>query len=85
MGLKQESSIILDDILKPMNNIIGKTAKVFKNDLMDDRCNISEELRWKIGDEFKICKVECLPWGTFIYNDKGQNLNSKRAKIKKEI
>ena len=48
---------------------------------MDDACNIADELRWHIGDEFKVCKIEILPWGCFLYNKEGQNLNVKRAEL----
>ena len=68
-------------LLAVVNTIVGKKVRVIKEDRMDDACNIADELRWCIGDEFKVCKIECVPWGIFLYNDKGQNLNYKRAEL----
>ena len=68
-------------LLAVVNTIVGKKVRVIKEDRMDDACNIADELRWHIGDEFKVCKIECVPWGIFLYNDKGQNLNYKRAEL----
>jgi len=68
-------------VLAVVYSIMGKTVRVVKNDKLDDACNIEDKLRWNIGDEFKVCKIECLPWGIFLHNNKGQNLNYKRAKL----
>ena len=68
-------------VLAVVYSIMGKTVRVVKNDKLDDTCNIDDKLRWHIGDEFKVCKIECLPWGIFLHNNKGQNLNYKRAEL----
>lgn len=60
---------------------IGEKVRCIKNDRMDDHVGIPEDKRWHIGDEFIVVKIEELPYGTFLYNNKGQNLNLKRAAV----
>ena len=64
-------------------DIVGKKVRVVKSDRLDDNSNIDEKLRWHIGDEFKVAKIECLPYGVFLYRNKEHNLNYKRAKLVK--
>ena len=40
-------------LLAVVNTIVGKKVRVIKEDRMDDACNIADELRWHIGDEFR--------------------------------
>lgn len=60
---------------------VGDKVRCIKNDPMDDHCGIAEHLRWHIGDEFYVWKVETLPWGTFLHDGQGHNLNIKRAEL----
>tara|TARA_R110000803_G_scaffold210521_1_gene282536 strand:- start:953 stop:1216 length:264 start_codon:yes stop_codon:yes gene_type:complete len=79
---KQENkSNELYTLLAVVRTIVGKKVRVIKEDRMDDACNIADILRWKIGDEFKVVKIECSPWGIFLYNGNGNNLNYKRAEL----
>lgn len=78
---KQTSNELYKFLAVVYKTIVGKNVRVIKEDGMDDACNIEDKLRWKIGEEFKVCKIECVPWGIFLYNDKGQNLNYKRAEL----
>lgn len=79
-NLKNESNVLYT-LLAAVNSVVGKTVRVIKEDKLDDACNIADELRWHIGDKFQVCKVEILPWGCFLYNKEGQNLNVKRAEL----
>lgn len=60
---------------------VGCEVMCIKEDKMDDICNIKKELRWQIGDRFIVAKIEKTPWGTFLYDDNGHNLDIRRALI----
>lgn len=79
-NLKNESNVLYT-LLAAVNSVVGKNVRVIKDDKMDDAFGIADNLRWHIGDEFKVCKVEILPWGCFLHNNEGQNLNIKRAEL----
>jgi hypothetical protein len=64
-----------------VNDVVGKTVRVIKEDRLDDSCAIEDHLRWHIGDEFLVVKIEIMPWGCFLYNKEGNNLNLKRAEL----
>ncbi len=81
VGLPKKKETDVYTLLSVANTIVGKNVRVIKEDEMDDACNIEDKSRWKVGEEFKVCKIECVPWGIFLYNDKGQNLNYKRAEL----
>lgn len=59
----------------------GQKVRCVKNDRMDDECNIAEKSRWHIGDEFIVKNIEVLPWGTFLFDGEGHDLNANRAEI----
>lgn len=59
----------------------GQRVRCIKKDPMDDRCNISEHLRWHIGDEFMIDSVDKFPWGVFLNDGEGHNLDARRALV----
>jgi len=59
----------------------GQKVRCIKDDKMDDACNISEENRWHVGDEFIVKNIEVLPWGTFLFDEEGHDLNANRAEI----
>ena len=61
----------------------GQRVRCVKDDPADDYYGIADELRWHIGDEFIIESIKVEPYGTFLYNSEGQNLNIKRAKLVK--
>ena len=79
--LQTQKSNELYTLLAVVRTIVGKNVRVIKKDRLDDACNIADKLRWKIGDEFKVVKIECLPWGIFLYDDNGNNLNYRRAEL----
>jgi len=79
-NLKNESNVLYT-LLAAVNSVVGKKVRVIKDDKMDDAFNIADNLRWHIGDEFEVCKIELLPWGCFLHNKEGQNLNVKRAEL----
>ena len=66
-------------VLAEVNFKAGQKVRCVKNDPMDDRCGIADHLRWHIGDEFIIESVDVYPWGTFLNDGKGHNLNARRA------
>lgn len=76
-----QTSNVLYTLLAAVDSVVGMTVRVIKEDKMDDVCGIADGLRWHIGDEFKVCKIEILPWGCFLYNNLGQNLSIKRAEL----
>lgn len=59
----------------------GKKVRCVKDDKMDEAFNIPEENRWHIGDEFIIKDIEVFPWGTFLFDEEGHNLDVNRAEI----
>ena len=77
-NLKNESNVLYT-LLAAVDSVVGKKVRVVKEDKLDDAFNIADNLRWHIGDEFIVCKIEILPWGCFLHNKEGQNLNVKRA------
>jgi len=79
-NLKNESNVLYT-LLAAVNSVVGKKVRVVKEDKLDDACNIADNLRWHIGDEFIVYKIEILPWGCFLHNKEGQNLNVKRAEL----
>ena len=69
------------EMLASVDTIIGQKARVIKKDKRDDYYGIAEHLRWHIGDEFIIRKIEILPYGCFLYDNEGQNVSIKRVTI----
>lgn len=70
-----------DTLLAVVNDVVGKTVRVIKEDRLDDACGIKDHLRWHVGDEFIVRKIEIVPWGVFLYNGDGNNLSLKRAEL----
>jgi hypothetical protein len=66
---------------KMINFSTGQKVRCIKDDPKDDRYGIPNNIRWHIGDEFIIDRVEVLPYGTFLCDNIGNNLNAKRAII----
>jgi hypothetical protein len=60
---------------------IGIKVKCVKNDGADDHYGFAEELRWHIGDELIVTDIHIAPYGTFLCNYKGQNINIKRCEF----
>ena len=60
---------------------VGCKVRCFIEDKADSFYGIAEELRWRVGDEFIVTDIHIAPYGTFLYNYKGQNLNIKRAEF----
>lgn len=61
--------------------IVGQKVKCVKNDPMDDMYDVHDDLRWHIGDEFIVDSIDVFPYGTFLNDGKGHNLNVKRAVV----
>jgi len=61
----------------------GQRVRCIKDDPCDEYYGIEDELRWHIGDEFIIESIGVEPYGTFLYDSEGHNLDIKRAKIVK--
>jgi len=59
----------------------GQKVRCVKKSGLDNEARIAEHLRWHIGDEFIIEKVEVKPWGTFLYDGNGHNLSAWRAEV----
>jgi hypothetical protein len=60
---------------------IGIKVKCVKNDGADDYYGFAKELRWHIGDELIVTDILIAPYGTFLCNYKGQNINIKRCEF----
>lgn len=71
----------IQSLLSEVHDIVGKKVRVIKDDKMDDHAGVADHLRWHIGDEFKVTQIKIKPWGCFLYNNKGNNLNYKRAEL----
>lgn len=61
--------------------IIGRTVKVIKDDYLDVKCDIADELRWHIGDDFIVRKIVIEPWGCFLRDKDAHSLNIERAEL----
>lgn len=59
----------------------GQRVRCTKNDPMDAHVGIADENRWHIGDEFVVESVEEYPWGVFLNDGEGHNLNARRAEV----
>ena len=59
----------------------GDRVRCVKDDPMDEHCGVDYKNRWHIGEEFIVKEVEVKPWGTFLHDGKGHNLDIKRAKL----
>ena len=57
----------------------GQRVRCIKADPMDDHVGIDDKNRWHIGDEFIIESVDEYPWGVFLNDGEGHNLNARRA------
>lgn len=72
-----------EDKAKPMlaevKFSVGQVVTCFKKDRMDDICQIPDDKRWNIGDSFTIKSIDTYPWGTFLNDGLGHNLNAVRA------
>lgn len=70
-----------------MQNKIGIGSKVrcIKNDKLDDFCHINEKLRWQIGDEMIVHDIEEHPWGTFLFDSEGHDINMRRVELIKPL
>jgi len=73
---------------EPINEIkllkekwVNKRVACVKEDPMDDHCGIPEENKWQIGEEFVVDSLEIEPYGIFLHDGKGHNLNIRRAII----
>lgn len=79
---KNEESGLFDSLNKLYNNPIkvGDTVECVKNCGLDDAGGFAQELRWHIGDRIVVDKIESFPWGTFLNDDKGHNIDIKRVK-----
>jgi len=60
---------------------IGIKAKCIKDDGANAYYGILDELRWRIGDELIVTDIYITPYGTFLHNHKGQNINTKRCEL----
>jgi hypothetical protein len=64
---------------------VGNKVRCISGDIRDDMCNIPDDSRWVIGEEFIVTRISKRPWGTFLYNGVGnQNLDIKRAELVEE-
>ena len=59
----------------------GQLVRCIKADPMDEHVGIEDKNRWHIGDEFIIESVEEYPWGVFLNDGEGHNLNARRAVV----
>lgn len=80
-NLKNDTHTDANNVLAAVNFTAGQKVRCIKNDPMDDRCGIADHLRWHIGDEFIVESVDVYPWGTFLNDGKGHNLNARRAEV----
>lgn len=60
---------------------IGIKVKCVKDDGADGYYGIADELRWHIGDELIVTDIHIAPYGTFLHNHLGQNINMKRCEF----
>ncbi len=68
-------------IVNPTFNLIGKTVRCIKADVLDDYAGIPEDKRWHIGDEFKIAQIIIKPYGVLIYKNAEQNIKASRVVV----
>ena len=76
---KHDTPIDAINVLAVVNFMAGQKVRCVKADPMDDHCGIADHLRWHVGDEFIVESVDVLPFGTFLNDGNGHNLNASRA------
>ena len=74
-----EPAISSNGVLGEVKFRAGQRVRCIKADLMDEHVGIEDKNRWHIGDEFIIESVEEYPWGVFLNDGEGHNLNARRA------
>ena len=61
----------------------GQTVKCIKDDPRDNFYGIEDDKRWHIGDKFIINTIDIYPYGIYLNDGNGHNLDAERAEIVK--
>lgn len=59
----------------------GQKVKCIKEDPLDEAFHVSGPLRWNIGDELIVDSISFRPWGIFINDAEGHNIEISRVAI----
>lgn len=78
---KHDTPTDANNVLAAVNFTAGQKVRCIKADPMDDHCGVADNLRWHVGDEFIVKSVDIFPWGTFLNDGNGHNLNARRAEV----
>ena len=61
---------------------VGDIVECIADDPVDKHYGFAKKNCWQIGESFKVKKIETFPYGTFLHDGKGHNMDINRAKIK---
>jgi len=81
VNLKNETPTFGNTVLGEVKFCTGQRVRCIKADPMDEHVGIEDKNRWHIGDEFIIESVDEYPWGVFLNDGKGHDLNARRAVV----
>jgi len=68
-------------VLAAVDVTVGDTVRCYKDDPADGDYGIALDKRWHVGETFIVTKVKETPWGIFLHDDSGHNLNIIRAEL----